>query len=41
VAIHFSFQYNIKANSKTLSKNIATENGALDCAKVIIASLAR
>lgn len=39
VAIHFAFQDNIKANAKTLAKNIATENGAKDCAKVIVACL--
>ena len=40
-AIDFALQDNIKANAKALAKNIATENGALDCAKVIVASLAR
>ena len=39
VAIEFALQDKIKANSKTLAKNIATENGASDCAKVIVASL--
>lgn len=40
-AIEFALQNNIKANAKTLAKNIATENGALDCAKIIVASLER
>lgn len=40
-AIHFALQDNIKAKSKTLAKNISAENGALDCAKVIVASLER
>ena len=39
VAIDFALQDNIKTNAKTLAKNIANENGALDCAKVIVASL--
>jgi sterol 3beta-glucosyltransferase len=40
-AIHFAFHDTIKAKAKTLAKNIATENGAFDCAKVIVASLER
>ena len=40
-AIDFALQDNIKAKAKTLAKNIATETGALDCAKVIVASLER
>ncbi|MGV8981511.1 glycosyltransferase [Clostridium sp.] len=40
-AIDFALQDNIKIKAKTLAKDIATENGALDCAKVIVASLAR
>lgn len=40
-AINFALQDNIKIKAKTLAKNIATENGALDCAKVIVASLAK
>ena len=38
-AINFALQDDIVSNAKTLAKNIATENGALDCAKVIVASL--
>jgi len=41
VAIDFALQDNIKTKAKTLARNIATENGALDCAKVIVASLTR
>ena len=41
LAIEFALQDTIKAKAKTLAKNIATENGALDCAKVIVASLER
>lgn len=40
-AIEYALQDNIKIKAKILAKNIATENGALDCAKVIIASLER
>ena len=40
-AIDFALKGNIKTNTKNLAKNIATENGALDCAKVIVASLAK
>ena len=41
MAMDFALQDIIKANAKILAKNIATENGALDCAKVIVASLER
>ena len=40
-AIKFAFQREIVLNSKTLAKNIATENGARDCAKIIIESFER
>ncbi|MBU3113669.1 glycosyltransferase [Clostridium lacusfryxellense] len=40
-AIDYALQDNIKIKAKTLAENIATESGALDCAKVIVASLAR
>ena len=40
-AIEFALQDNIKIKAKALANNIATENGALDCAKIIVASLAR
>lgn len=38
-AIEFALQDKIKIKAKALAKNIATENGALDCAKIIVASL--
>ena len=38
-AINFALQDNIKIKAITLAKNIATEYGALDCAKVIVSSL--
>ncbi|MEI7883825.1 MAG: glycosyltransferase [Clostridia bacterium] len=38
-AILFALKDNVIKNAKTLGKNIATENGAKDCAKVIIESL--
>lgn len=38
-AINFVLSDKIVENSKTLAKNIATENGARDCAKVIVDSL--
>lgn len=34
-AINYALQYKIVANAKTLAKNISTQNGARDCAKVI------
>ena len=40
-AIDFALQDDIKKKAETLAKNIATENGALDCAKVIVASLTK
>lgn len=38
-AIESSLNDNIIANSKTLGKNIATENGARNCAKIIVECL--
>lgn len=38
-AIQYALEEKIVQNSKTLAKNIATENGARDCAKVIVESL--
>jgi sterol 3beta-glucosyltransferase len=38
-AIKFALQDKIVDNAKTLAKNIATENGARDCAKIIVDSL--
>ena len=38
-AIEFALSHNIVINSRTLGQNIATENGASDCAKIIVASL--
>ena len=35
-AINYAFQYEIVVNSQILAKNIATENDAGDCAKVIL-----
>jgi sterol 3beta-glucosyltransferase len=40
-AINYALQPEIIANAKTLSKNIATENGARECAKVIVDCLNR
>lgn len=40
-AIHFASSDQIVANSKTLGKKIATENGALACAKIIMKCLER
>jgi len=38
-AIQYALKDDVIKNAKTLSKNIATENGAKDCAKVIIECL--
>lgn len=38
-AISFAHQDNIISNAKVLARNMATENGAKDCAKVILAAL--
>jgi sterol 3beta-glucosyltransferase len=38
-SIRYAMQENIISNAKELAKNIATENGARDCAKIILASL--
>ncbi|MBE4910579.1 glycosyltransferase family 1 protein [Bacillus luteolus] len=38
-AIHYALEEKIVENSKTLAKNIATENGVRDCARVIVESL--
>ncbi len=38
-AIQFALRDDVINNAKTLGKNIATENGAKDCAKIIIESL--
>lgn len=38
-SIRYSMQENIISNAKELAKNIATENGARDCAKIILASV--
>lgn len=40
-AIEYALQDKIVQNAKLLAKNIATENGARDCAKVIVESLRR
>lgn len=40
-AINFALQDKIAANAKVLARNIATENGAGDCAKIIVDSLKR
>ena len=40
-AINFALQDKIVAKAKELARNIATENGAKDCAKVIVDSLKR
>jgi sterol 3beta-glucosyltransferase len=40
-AINFALQDKIVSNAKALAKNIASENGARDCAKVIIDCLKR
>ncbi|MDF2615169.1 MAG: Sterol 3-beta-glucosyltransferase [Clostridia bacterium] len=40
-ALSYVEQGKIVANAKTLAKNIATENGARDCAKIIVDSLKR
>ncbi|MBU3189566.1 hypothetical protein K9O30_07580 [Clostridium bowmanii] len=41
VAIEFALSDNIVLNSKTLAQNIAMENGARDCAQVIVSCLER
>lgn len=41
VAINFALNNEIAANVKTLAKNITTENGASDCARVIVACVER
>jgi len=41
VAIEFAHSNNIVKNSKTLGQNIATENGASDCAQVVLSCLER
>lgn len=38
-SIRYAMQENIISNAKELAKNIATENGARDCAKIILASM--
>ncbi|PKN98812.1 MAG: glycosyltransferase [Chloroflexi bacterium HGW-Chloroflexi-4] len=38
-SIRYAMQEHIVSNAKELAKNIATENGARDCAKIIMASL--
>jgi sterol 3beta-glucosyltransferase len=38
-AINFALQDEIASNAKSLAKNIATENGARDCAKIIVSCL--
>ena len=38
-SIRYAMQGNIISNAKELAKNIATENGAKDCAKIILASV--
>jgi sterol 3beta-glucosyltransferase len=38
-SIRYVMQGNIISNAKELAKNIATENGAKDCAKIILASV--
>jgi sterol 3beta-glucosyltransferase len=38
-AINFALQDEIASNAKTLAKNITTENGARDCAKIIVSCL--
>ena len=38
-SIRYAMQENIISNAKELAKNIATENGARDCAKIILASV--
>ncbi|KAB3535264.1 glycosyltransferase family 1 protein [Alkaliphilus pronyensis] len=40
-AINFALQDKIVSNAKALARNIATENGARDCAEVILDSLRR
>jgi sterol 3beta-glucosyltransferase len=40
-AINYALQDKIVATAKTLAKNIATENGARDCAKIIVDTLRR
>lgn len=40
-AIQFALKDDIIQNAKTLSKNISTENGAKDCAKIIADYLER
>ena len=40
-AIEFALSDNIVANAKTLGKNITTENGAMECAKIIVKCLER
>ena len=38
-SIRYAMLENIISNAKELAKNIATENGARDCAKIILASM--
>lgn len=38
-SIRYAMQENTISNAKELAKNIATENGAIDCAKVILTSV--
>ncbi len=38
-SIRYAMQEKVRNNAKELAKNIASENGARDCAKVILASL--
>lgn len=40
-AITFALQHKIVANAQALASNIATENGARDCAKIIVDCLER
>jgi sterol 3beta-glucosyltransferase len=40
-AIKFALTDKIVSNAKTLGKNIATENGAMECAKIIVKCLER
>lgn len=40
-ALHFALEKKIVSNARTLAKNIATENGARDCAKIIVGCLER
>lgn len=40
-AIKFALTDKVAANARTLGKNIATENRAMECAKIIIKCLER